>query len=196
MPQPPLLIHPWLNGAAEFDLAPSRFALRRLVPPHSPQSAPLRETEVRAQIGEQAFYPPVKLLRILLPKLPFWSIDLVPQNIPGSQRVAPISLSDVLWEIHRALHQKISAEDWATLSAENAHRVTQAFVQRCRAEAERSGVSPAHLRDREIAERSQGVKRVDFLLGKTVFKALVRSPADPEGCVRLKTVSASPLHVN
>jgi hypothetical protein len=38
-----------------------------------------------------------------------------------------------------------------------------------------------------VEERKQGVKRVDFLLGQTVLKGLVRVPGDPEGCVRMVT---------
>ncbi|KAJ7927675.1 hypothetical protein B0H13DRAFT_1861138 [Mycena leptocephala] len=43
-----------------------------------------------------------------------------------------------------------------------------------------SGVAPAQLRAQEVAVRNQEVKRVDFLLGKTVFKGLVwaEDPAD------------------
>jgi hypothetical protein len=100
----------------------------------------------------------------------------------------PISLGDVLVSLHRAMHERISHADWETLTEEDAQVVTRAFTQRCRAEAIRSRVPPPQLRDREVAERNQGVKRVDFLLGKTVFKGLVRAPGDPEGCVRMITV--------
>ncbi|KAJ7672930.1 hypothetical protein B0H17DRAFT_1208506 [Mycena rosella] len=51
-------------------------------------------------------------------------------------------------------------------------------------EAGRSGVPPAHLRDQKVVERNQGVKRVDFLRRKIVFKGLVQEPDDPEGCVQ------------
>jgi hypothetical protein len=97
----------------------------------------------------------------------------------------PISLGDVLVSLHRAMHERISHADWETLTEEDAQIVTR---ERCRAEAIRSRVPPPQLRDREVAERNQGVKRVDFLLGKTVFKGLVRAPGDPEGCVRMITV--------
>ncbi|KAJ7448845.1 hypothetical protein B0H11DRAFT_2332862 [Mycena galericulata] len=156
-----------------FDLAPLQFAPLRLVNANPPQTAVLRVAEIR----EPAFHPPLTSLRILHQCIPFWPIDLA----------LPTELGDVLLSLHRALHERISHADWETLAEEDAQAVTKAFTQRCRAEAIRSRVPPPHLRDREVAERNQGVKRVDFLLGKTVFKGLVRAPGDPEGCVRMVT---------
>ncbi|KAJ7081170.1 hypothetical protein B0H15DRAFT_1024944 [Mycena belliarum] len=187
---PPALeqIHPWLNGDApspifHFDLAPGQFAPVRMASANPPQSAGLSA----AEISEPAFHPPRTALRILHPRIPFWPVDLVLPEVLAAEPPMPISFGDVLVALHRAMHQRISHADWATLSAEDERVVTHAFAQRCRAEAVRSGVPPAHLRDREVAERNQGVKRVDFLLGKTVFKGLVRWPGDPEGCVRMVT---------
>ncbi|KAJ7904170.1 hypothetical protein B0H13DRAFT_2024885 [Mycena leptocephala] len=186
-PQTPLQIHPWLNGDAPspaffFDLAPAAFVPQRAVSMNPPQGQMLTAAEVR----EPAFHPPLTGLRILHPKLPFWPIDLaLPAD--GQAQALPISLGDVLAAMHHALHVRIAQADWATLSAEDQQRVTLAFAQRCRAEAVRSQVPPAKLRDREVEERNLGVKRVDFLLGKTVFKGLVRSPGDGEGCVRMVT---------
>ncbi|KAJ7434958.1 hypothetical protein FB451DRAFT_1310528 [Mycena latifolia] len=176
-PQTPLQIHPWLNGDTpspvfHFDLAPGQFAPLRMVNANPPQSAVLGV----AEISEPAFHPPLNALRILHPRIPFWPVDLaLPEELAGAVP-PPISLGDVLVALHRSLHERISHADWAALSAEDEQAVTKAFVQRCRAEAVRSGVPPAHLRDREVTERNQGVKRVDFLLGKTVFKGLVRAP--------------------
>ncbi|KAJ7464050.1 hypothetical protein FB451DRAFT_1370440 [Mycena latifolia] len=187
-PQTPLQIHPWLNGDTpspvfHFDLAPGQFAPLRMVNANPPQSAVLGV----AEISEPAFHPPLNALRILHPRIPFWPVDLaLPEELAGAVP-PPISLGDVLVALHRSLHERISHADWAALSAEDEQAVTKAFVQRCRAEAVRSGVPPAHLRDREVTERNQGVKRVDFLLGKTVFKGLVRAPGDPDGCVRMVT---------
>ncbi|KAJ7093507.1 hypothetical protein C8R44DRAFT_860645 [Mycena epipterygia] len=188
VPQAPQ-VHPWLNGDApspifHFDLAPGQFAPLRLISTNPPQSAVLG-----AEIREPAFHPPLTALRILHPRIPFWPIDLeLPAELAAQAPTpTPISLGDVLVALHRTMHQRITHADWATLSPDDEQAVTKAFTHRCRGEAVRSGVQPAHLRDREVAERNQGVKRVDFLLGKTVFKGLVRAPGDPEGCVRMVT---------
>ncbi|KAJ7106651.1 hypothetical protein C8R44DRAFT_595788, partial [Mycena epipterygia] len=173
-PQTAVHIHPLLNGDAPspafyFDLAPSAFTPLRHIAPSSPQRTPLGVAEMH----EQAFHPARRSLRVLHPKIPFWPIDLArPKNLPPLQR-PPLSLGEILFEMHRALHLRITAADWAPLGTKERERVTAAFIQRCRAEAVRSGVPPALLRDREVAERAQGVKRIDFLLGKTVFKGFV-----------------------
>ncbi|KAJ7839322.1 hypothetical protein B0H13DRAFT_1650242, partial [Mycena leptocephala] len=88
----------------------------------------------------------------------------------------PMSVGDVLVSLHRAMHQRISSADWETLSAVEAVAVTKAFNKRCRTEA-----------DWEIIERNNGVKRVDFLMDRTIFKGLVKAPQDPDGCLRMVT---------
>ncbi|KAJ6559754.1 hypothetical protein B0H19DRAFT_944999 [Mycena capillaripes] len=184
-PQAAMQIHPWLNGDApspsfHFDLAPAAFVPLRRVDTYPPTSALVGPADLR----EPAFHPPLFALRILHPRLPFWPVDLA---LPTGAHAPPITLADVLVALHRALHTRINHADWATLGREDEAAVTRAFAARCRAEAVRSGAAPAHLRDREVAVRNQGVKRIDFLVGKTVFKGLVRAPGDPDGCVRMVT---------
>ncbi|KAJ7493808.1 hypothetical protein FB451DRAFT_449185 [Mycena latifolia] len=178
-PTTPIQIHPWLNGDAPssgfyFDLAPGQFCPIRIV-------STTLSTALGPELSEPAFYPPLTKLRILHPCIPYWPVDLNP---------SPIRLGDVLVALHRALQLRITHTDWETLSEEDKHAVARAWKQRYHAEAGRSGVPPAHLRDREEAEKNQGVKRVDFLQGKTVFRGLVRAPGDPDGCVRLLTAPA------
>ncbi|KAJ7830034.1 hypothetical protein B0H13DRAFT_1564816, partial [Mycena leptocephala] len=175
-PQTALQIHPWLNGDSpsasfHFDLAPVQFAPMRAVGRNPVQAVILSVAELR----EAAFHPPLRSLRILHPQLPFWPIDLALPAGFAFQASPPISMGDVLVALHRSLHQRISHADWATLGPDEEVAVTRAFAQRCRGEAARSGVPPAQLRDREVAERNLGVKRVDFLRGKTVFKGLLRA---------------------
>ncbi|KAF8205396.1 hypothetical protein K438DRAFT_1918076 [Mycena galopus ATCC 62051] len=176
------LIHPFLNGDApspafHFDLAPMAFTPMRLVSTHPPSGALVSGTELR----EAAFHPPIFTLRILHPRLPLWPIDLA---LHSSAQAPPISLADVLVALHRSLHTRIGSSDWATLGSDDQTRVTRAFAARCRKEALRAGGTPKQLRDREIAVRNQGVLRVDFLQGKTVFRGLVRHS---EGIVHLVT---------
>ncbi|KAF8144202.1 hypothetical protein K438DRAFT_1486876, partial [Mycena galopus ATCC 62051] len=158
-------IHPFLNGDTpspifHFNLAPSGFKPLHLIP-GDPPKATFLET---AELQEEAFHPPRTTLRILHPRLPLLPIDFVlPHDIPDAQ-AAPITVADVLIAIHKILHKHITHKEWATVSAEDQRKVTRAFIQRCRAEA---------FNARERAEIGEGVKRVDFLLGETIFQGLL-----------------------
>jgi len=61
------------------------------------------------------------------------------------------------------MHRRISHRDWAKLNSGEERAITKAFTKRC-------GLSEH--------ERAQGVKRVDFLQGKTRLVGLLRSGAE------------------
>lgn len=185
-PQRQLQIHPWLDGAApssifHFDLGPMSFTPLRLAATGPPQGVLLGAVEIR----QPAFHPPRTALRILTPGLAYWPIDLaLPAGLAAAD-VPPIALGDVLVAVHRAMHLRVTQAELSALAGECTRGVRKAFKERCRAEALVSGVPQAELREKEGALRDLGVRRVDFLLGKTVFKGLVCVPGDPEGCVRM-----------
>jgi hypothetical protein len=143
-----------------------------------PQSSLVDQTEFQ----KSAFHPALNALRIVHPAMPFWPVDL---NLP--QWATSISFGDVLVGLHKRMHERITRSDWELLDEEEARAVTTAFTNRCRAEAVRSGVPPGQLHDREVETRNGGVKRVDFLLGKTVFKGLVWTTMEQPACMRLVT---------
>ncbi|KAJ7927069.1 hypothetical protein B0H13DRAFT_1598976 [Mycena leptocephala] len=107
-------VHPCLNGYARlpmfFDLAPVQFTPQWLT---SANRAPLSLRDIRGP----AFHPPITTLRILHSRMPFWPVELVlPTEFHTQALKPPISLGDVLVSLHRAMHQRISAADWETLS--------------------------------------------------------------------------------
>jgi hypothetical protein len=116
-------------------------------------------------------------MRIICDVIPQWPIELeyTPYDIRGEPvsmpsingSVPPISLGDVLYAIHRALHTQITHLDWGRLTLSEEIATARAYTRRCR-----SVPSVAQY------EASEGVKRVDFLLERYVFKGLVRAPGE------------------
>ncbi|KAJ7895954.1 kinase-like domain-containing protein [Mycena olivaceomarginata] len=184
-------IHSWLTPESRdgilflfhFDLAPAVFSpLRRFrnQPPHKYWDTP--------KFRESAFRPPVTALRIVHPGIAFWPIDLILPFGVAADSSPLITVGDVLVGIHQAMHQPVMSREWAFLDEEEQSAVTQAFIIRCRDEAMIGRASPQDKRSREVAIRNEGLKRVDYLRGKTLFKGLVSVPEDPPGCMRMVTV--------
>ncbi|KAJ7686551.1 hypothetical protein B0H17DRAFT_1071944 [Mycena rosella] len=172
----PLQIHPWLNGDAPaqefvFDLSMSAFDPRRIV--GHQQVVPLSVGEYQAP----AFCPPVTKLRIVCDMIPNWPVDLAFGAGMGGygtgMQAPPITLGDVLVAIHQRMHQRITHLDWERLSMSEEAAISRAFTRRCRTESARH--EGTYHSDSELPERQQGVKIVDYLLGRHMFRGLVRS---------------------
>jgi len=128
----------------------------------------------------------VTKLRIVCDMIPNWPVDLVygaggmGMGLAGGMQAPPITLGDILVSIHQKMHQRISHSDWGRLSMAEEAAVSRAFTRRCRTESMRHNAT--YHSDIELPERQQGVKVVDFLLGRTMFRGLVRSE---DGCVKM-----------
>ncbi|KAF7976650.1 hypothetical protein HWV62_5977 [Athelia sp. TMB] len=172
---PQFLIHPFLNGESPrpdfgFDLSASAFRPVRFI---NGLPAELSMEELR----EPATHPPITHMRITCDAIPQWPIELEyhPYDASGQHLslpsagggVPPVSLGDVLFAIHSALHTQISHLDWGRLTISEETAIARAYTRRCRS-------APSI----EQLEASQGVKRVDFLLDRFVFRGLVRAPGD------------------
>jgi len=168
---PPLLpqitMHPWLNAEMPrsdfiFNLSTPQFAPMRYI--GNNQSILLTAEE----LSQPATHPPIYQLQMQCDLIPNWPISL--QYNPNPYRsantystVAPaITLGDVLSGIHNSLHLGITQYDWASLSLEQERAVSRAYTKRCKAMASTTMI------------RNEGVKRVDFLLGKVWFRGLAR----------------------
>ncbi|KAG5637112.1 hypothetical protein H0H81_005750 [Sphagnurus paluster] len=179
-------LHPWINGEAPrsdffFDLA-RPFAPQRQYGPgqFGPLSAP--------ELMEAATHPPITQLRIQCDAIPQWPIELRLDPYVQTQVYSelnpppPISLQDVFIAVHRSLQKQIAHVDWDQLSHAQEYEIAKAFTQRCRA-------IPGQFEH----ERSQGVKRVDYLLGKTRMAGLMRvGMADGWQVMKLITVAPGP----
>ncbi|KAK7453961.1 hypothetical protein VKT23_011473 [Stygiomarasmius scandens] len=194
-----LHIHPWLNaqtwnGEFLFNLADRRFnPMRRHV------AGIMRTTSPSGMdiLCQAATYPPLNRLRIICDIIPQWSIDLrhrldmmpdgsgmsfdttrtsaldletSPVNRLLLLLLPPITLLDILIQVHRSLHTRITRVDWAKLTSEEEAAVSKAYRKRCNAAGSTSTIGS---REAVQAELVQGVKRVDFLLERIWFKGCV-----------------------
>lgn len=170
-------IHPFLNGETYgsdlyFDIANPAFAPMRRASPT--QSVMLSVDELR----EPATFPTITSMRITHDFIPWWPIDL--QYVHGEYDAGnqlPLTVGDVLWMIHSSLHRQISHQDWARLSQSEETAIARAYTRRYR-----SIPSSAEF------EASQGVKRVDYLMDRHVFRGLVRS-SDQDGFYHWKLLT-------
>jgi len=171
---PEFMIHPLLNGESPrpdfaFDLSSPTFRPVRYIGPGQPVAISL------AEMREPATHPPITRMRIICDYIPQWPIELeyTPYDVHGEHlsmpsingAIPPVSLGDVLFAIHRALHQQITHLDWGRLTLSEEIAIARAYTRRCR-----SIPSVAQL------EASQGVKKVDFLLDRFIFRGLIRAP--------------------
>jgi len=105
---------------------------------------------------EPASTPPLMKLSIVSEHLP-WTISVYASNR------SYVTFGDVLNSVHRALQKHITPAEYSSLSSHDGRRVTQAYEQRYR----RHRSNQAY----ELEKRG-GMKRVDFLMGKTKFRGL------------------------
>jgi hypothetical protein len=114
---------------------------------------------------EPATSPPLPSLTIISPPLP-WSIIVHPQR-PNKF----VTVSDVLLALHRALSLPAAADYYDTPPPHDTwSRATAAFEHRVQT------LPNWHAQE---GERVQGVRRIDFLRGRTCFLGLSRMGKDP-----------------
>ncbi|KAG6332083.1 hypothetical protein ID866_7006 [Astraeus odoratus] len=171
-------IHPLLNGELPngtlyLNLALPSFYPMRIVGPGQYAVIPPEELQ------QPATNPPTTRMRITHDAIPHWPIDLELQSndYQTASMPPPITLGDVLYMIHSSLHRQISHHDWARLRDFEQEAIARAYARRCR-----STPSVADL------EASQGVKRVDYLTDRPIFRGLLRSH-DGDGFFHCKMIT-------
>lgn len=182
--QPKHQLHPLLSGEGPgglpllFDLSLHSFKAARLTGAGGSHGVALSKEE----LSQLATHPPVKRMTITCEAIPKWPIELNPPEekskfltIPFASHDVPITLGDVLIAIHKELQRPITHVDWAKLSQEDMTKVARAYTRRCR-------TFPSV----EAFERSQGVRRVDYLFDNYMFKGLMRSKTGQEDYEKLK----------
>ena len=180
---PQFQINPWIRGDFPrpdftFDLSSPFSPMRTYGPGHIGLLA-------QDELIQPATNPPITKLRIVCDAIPQWPLELQPNAhmtnpylSPGMMyQIPPIALGDVLVAIHMHLQRRITHADWAKLTHKEMVAVGRAYTERCRN-------APQGTAEHELA---QGVKRVDFLLGRTKMVGLVRQqPLDGWEIMKLR----------
>jgi hypothetical protein len=179
--EPKVMLHPFLDGKNArpdfyFDLSSPIFNPQRRYPNGQLASIPDKE------LDEPATHPGIRKMNIVGEGIPQWPIDLHAEPSPISglglggvpswvtpesdpDNVPPISLRDVLEATWNVLQTQISHMDWAKLNKGEEHAVSRAYTRRCKAS---EAVAPGEAEN----QASLGVKKVDFLLDRFMFRGL------------------------
>ena len=190
-PVPIPQIHPLLNGESAagpkilFDLSFHAFQPQRVTSYTQTTGTPLTLEELL----EPATHPPVHHMTITCDLIPDWPIVLEPHTrererererspflsvSPQEAANAPITVYDVLMALHRTLQRRISQADWARLTTRQTNAISAAYTRRCR-------TYPSV----QAFENAQGVRRVDYLHERYMFRGIMRAGAT-EGFARMK----------
>ncbi|KDR81533.1 hypothetical protein GALMADRAFT_60384 [Galerina marginata CBS 339.88] len=163
--QPPqFFLHPFLNAENPrsdfiFDVSAPEFLPMRYI--GNNQTLPITADE----LNQVATHPPIYSLHIICDLIPNWPIDMNYNPTNGYSPIAPpIKLGDVLSAIWNSMQMRISQVHWASLTPQQQHMVSRAYTKRCQ-----------RMPSAEMIMLNQGVKQVDYLLGKIWFKGLLRA---------------------
>ena len=114
-------------------------------------------------LNDPAIYPPVPSITIHLPGLPDWTFTAAPAR-SNAMAPFPLAASDVLRALAAELHRLVPQATWNAHAEPLRTNAVRAFHRRVRGDAR------AH---------SAGLKRIDFLLGRTLFAGLREKRSRP-----------------
>ncbi|KAF9050867.1 hypothetical protein BDZ89DRAFT_594305 [Hymenopellis radicata] len=150
---PAMQLNPWLTPSGTglwFDLTMSQFSPRYIVDAQGSQM-PLPDHE----LALPATHPAVAGLHLVFDVLPQYPLDV-------SAGGAPLTLRHVFEAVYGFMQRQIAQDDYDMLGFEQKKVVAKAYTRRCNA------LGPAAAKEKE-----RGIKRVDFLVGKVLFRGLV-----------------------
>ncbi|KAI0061972.1 hypothetical protein BV25DRAFT_1765533, partial [Artomyces pyxidatus] len=161
-------LHPLING----DILPQHLHLdlssHELAPYRQAGPGPsMRVTLMPHELEQPATTPELTRVRVICDAIPQWPVELSVTGIsltprrPGRPPIPFITLGDVLYTVHHALHKKITHEDWGRLTPMQETDVSRAYTRRYKAFAQV-----------ERQQQREGVKRVDYLLRNYHFKGM------------------------
>jgi len=130
----------------------------------NPQLSALSPGHLRASITN----PAVAGIKIISKNFP-WEID-----VESDRSSAPITVEDVITSIHEALDKHIASSEWWIVTDEVRNRVAKQYERNCDAS---SGSSRHRGEVEKPRHRSEGVRRIDWLLDNFVMKGLEKDDA-------------------
>ncbi|KAJ3891788.1 hypothetical protein GG344DRAFT_46676 [Lentinula edodes] len=151
IPAPITRIH-YLLAFSPYQLPP--------IPYHLSTHPSITKSFISADVlSEPATDPPVSSLIITCPHLQ-WEFTVT----PSSRKASCVSVIDVLYALYRGLRIAVHPVEYKALpSPEAVANVNEAYYSRC------NSILEAQARQEE---QSKGIKRVDFLIGRTRFLGL------------------------
>ncbi|KAF5357130.1 hypothetical protein D9756_006790 [Leucocoprinus leucothites] len=163
-------LHPLLDRHAPqkflmFDLSTPEFFAKKYL------GSGQTERLSRAELTEPASWPALSRLRIECDLVSQWPLSFEPdpeylarKNLSPKDKIPPISLGDILFKIYEHFATGVTSKEWEALSLEDQVAIAQSYTRRCK------DLGPG-----EQIERSQGVKRIDYCLGKVWFRGLTKA---------------------
>ncbi|TBU58608.1 hypothetical protein BD310DRAFT_452742 [Dichomitus squalens] len=190
-------IHPLLNGESAggpkilFDLSFHTFNPQRITAYGQKSGTPLTLDELL----EPATHPATYRMTIKCDLIPEWPINLEQHTTPRERsrerspflsvsmhetENAPITVYDVLMALYKTVQSRIRQSDWVRLSTRRMNKVSAAYSRRCR-----------NFPSVQAFEEAQGVRRVDYLGEKYMFRGIMRENG-PDGFTKMKLLVESP----
>ncbi|KAL4079684.1 hypothetical protein J3A83DRAFT_1146636 [Scleroderma citrinum] len=173
-------LHPFLNGEAPvtdlyLDLAFPAFSPSRI---HGGRYFSAMPPELLFQF---ATIPPIRKMQIIHDAMPQWPIKILPRDdYLANNAFPPISLGDVLYNIHATIRRQVTHPEWEQLNRSEQVPIADAYTRRYKRTRSSSEAG---------LEANHGVRRIDYLKDKHFFRGLIRAESDEPGfsCWKLLT---------
>lgn len=154
-------LHALLNGDSTlsdlyFDLSSPTFSPMRVLA--TEQFVLISEGELR----QAATTPPVTKMRIIHDAIPQWPIDIELRY--NEYTSGTITVGDVLRMIYHSVRRQISHADWAMVNHWERRAISHAYTRRYSSVPQLAQL-----------EASRGVRRVDYLRDRHVFRGLIKT---------------------
>lgn len=112
--------------------------------------------------------PPTTKLRVISKAFP-WEIEVESQD-----ETLPVTVGDLITTVHETMQKLISSSEWWIVTDSVREKVSAAYVKNC----DRSSAgNPRRYEVEKPREKTEGLRRVDWLLDNVVMNGLERDDA-------------------